>query len=181
MSTPPVLPPHDSPDAPRYSVELSTIDPICPNVCVRCLCKTIDRQRPMTFRRADKTVERVVAVQWPYCAQCYGVLKPLDKAQTFQSSTVFAQMALVAYGVGAAMDLYDFWFPSLLLFIPLIIFYGKAAKETKANWGLEWASVVDVYKDGLGSKFSFRNREYAERFTLANNATKSGVADSVSN
>ena len=131
----------------------------------------------MTFRRADKTVERVVAVQWPYCTPCISVLEPLDRAQRIQSSTVFAQMALVAYGVGATIDLYDFWFPSLLLFIPLILGYGRAAKNTKANWGLEWAAVVEVYKDGLGSRFSFRNKGYAELFSAANNVT-TNAADS---
>tara|TARA_Y100001934_G_C12140101_1_gene672130 strand:+ start:416 stop:685 length:270 start_codon:yes stop_codon:yes gene_type:complete len=86
-------------------------------------------------------------------------------------------MALVAYGVGATIDLYDFWFPSLLLFIPLILGYGRAAKNTKANWGLEWAAVVEVYKDGLGSRFSFRNKGYAELFSAANNVT-TNAADS---
>jgi len=162
------LPPIDSPDSPRFTVELPSIDPVCPAVCVRCLSESIDHRRPMTFRRADRTVERVVAVQWPYCENCYPVLKPLDDAQRLQSASVFAQMALVAYGVGAAMDIYDFWFPSLLLFIPLIFSYGRAAKNTRAQWGLEWAAVVDVYKEGLGSKFSFRNRAYAEKFSSAN-------------
>ena len=109
------------------------LDPVCPDMCVRCLSESIDHRRPMTFRRADRTVERVVAVQWPYCENCYPVLKPLDDAQRLQGASVFAQMVLVAYGVGAAMDLYDFWFPSLLLFIPLIFSYGRAAKNTRAQ------------------------------------------------
>ena len=162
------LPLTDTPESPRFTVELPSIHATCPNVCVRCLSEEISHRRPMTFRRADRTVERVVAVQWPYCKSCYPVLKPLDNAQFLQSATVFTQMALVAYGVGAAMDLYDFWFPSLLFFIPLIFSYGKSAKDTKAKWGLEWAMVVDVYKEGRGAKFSFRNRKYAEIFSSAN-------------
>ena len=76
------------------------------------------------------------------------------------------------------MDFYDFWFPSLLFFIPLIFSYGKAAKATKAKWGLEWAMVVDVYKDGLGAKFSFRNRKYAEIFSSANSGETTDDGDS---
>lgn len=174
------LPPTDSPNSPRFTVELPIIDPVCPDVCVRCLSEKVAHRRPMTFRRADRTVERVVAVQWPYCERCYLVLKPLDNAQRLQSTTVFVQMALVAYGVGAAMDLYDFWLPSLLLFIPLIFSYGRTAKDTKAKWGLEWAAVVDVYKEGLGSKFSFRNRNYAEKFSSAN-SPEIGADGSVTN
>ena len=97
------LPNQDSPTAARFTVELPTIDPSLPQYCVRCLNPDPSRFRPMTFRRSDKTVERVVAVQWPYCDKCYSVLKPLDRAQFFQGGMIMFQMLLVAYAVGSAM------------------------------------------------------------------------------
>jgi hypothetical protein len=124
----------------------------------------------MTFRRADKTVERVVAVQWPYCEECYTVLKPLDRAQRIQGAAILTQMAVVAYAVIGAMGYYEVWYPSLALLLAIVPLYGRLARNTKAQWGLEWAAVVDVYKDGLGSRFSFRNRTYAEQFASTNQA-----------
>jgi len=160
----------DLPDAPRFTVELPSIDPILPQQCVRCLSPSPDKTRPMTFRRADKTVERVVAVQWPYCGDCYTVLKPLDRAQRFQAAAILTQMSIVAYAVIGAMGYYEVWYPSLAFLLAIVPLYGRFARNTKAQWGLEWAAVVDVYKDGLGSRFSFRNRNYAEQFAQTNQA-----------
>jgi len=174
------LPTIDAPSAPRFTVELPVIDPTLPQCCVRCLSDSPERERPMTYRRADKTVERVVAVQWPYCAKCYTVLKPLDRASRLQGGTILIQMLLVPYAVGAAMGYYKFWYPTLAILLAMIPLYVRLAKNTKSQWGLEWAAVVDVYKDGLGSRFSFRNRNYADRFAAANQpSTDDGVTGTI--
>ena len=176
MNHSPQLPTTDTPSAPRFTVELPLIDPTLPQLCVRCLSDTPEHLRPMTFRRADKTVERVVAVQWPYCTSCYQILKPLDKATRAQGGTILAQMLLVAYAVGAAMGYYKFWYPTLALLLAMIPLYVRLAKNTRSLWGLEWAAVVDVYKDGLGSRFSFRSRRYADLFAAANQPATDDVA-----
>ena len=152
----------------RTSVELPSIDPKVPGACVACLTQKPSRQRRLVFRRSDKTVERVCAVHWPYCEPCHAKLAGLDREQRFMTWSGAAQVLVVVYLVGAAIGMYEPWWPSLGLLAASFAAFWVFAKRAKALWGLEWARIDEVYKGGRGACFSFRNAEYAERFAQAN-------------
>ena len=107
-------------------------------------------------------------VEWPYCDRCIADLTRYDKQQRWMTLMGFCQMVLVFYAVGGAMAYYDFWYPSLAILAVFFFAFVHFAKKARALWGLEWARIEDVYKGGIGASYSFRNREYAERFATAN-------------
>jgi hypothetical protein len=151
----------------RYVVKVPSIDPVVPEACVGCLGPATQRRR-LVFRRSDGTVERVSAVHWPYCDACVATLARLDRMQRWMTLTGALQMVVIAHIVGAALGRWDLWWPSLgVLALFLAAFIG-VAKKARSLWSLEWARIDDVYKGGLGAAYSFRNRDYAERFAAAN-------------
>ena len=71
-----------------------------------------------------------------YFESCYATLAPLDRAQRYLTWIGAAQMAVVIYAVGGAIDYYEFWWPSLgLLGIFFFLFarYAKRAKDGHQN------------------------------------------------
>lgn len=165
MSTSPA---ESAPEAPRYTVKAATIDPMLPEVCVGCLADNPQKRRRLTFRRSDGTVERVAAVHWPTCDDCLRQLAALDRQQRLMTLTGFVQTVIVIYAVLGAVDLVEFWYPSLGILGVFFWLFTRFAKKARTLWGLEWARIDDVYKGGIGAAYSFRNRVYAERFAALN-------------
>ena len=152
---------------PRHVVEVRSIDPNLPDACAACLAPPT-RTRSLVFRRADGAKERVAAVHWPYCDPCHHEMRRLDRYQSLMTVTGLIQMILVVYGVGAAMGYYDLYLPTLALFGIFFFVFLHVGKRARALWEFEHARIDDVYKGGAGAAYSFRNREYAERFAAAN-------------
>lgn len=152
----------------RFTVKLRSIDPVVPKRCVKCLEAAPAHHRPLSFRRADGTVERVSVVHWPYCDGCIAELAPLEKRSRTMTLLGFIQMVIVAYIVGAAIGQYQLWWPSILLLLGFFVLFSFAARRSRQVWDTGWARIDDVYKGGRGAQFSFRNREYAQLFADAN-------------
>jgi len=163
---------------PRYTVKTQSIDPKLPQDCVTCL-RPPTKERPLVYRRSDGTVERICAVLWPYCTICLRSLAAMDMQQRMMTLAGAGQMLVILYAVGGAMGYYDFWFPSLGLLALGFVAFVHFAKKARSLWELEWARIDDVYKGGVGAAFSFRNKEYAERFAALNAARANDDGENV--
>ena len=152
----------------RFEVKLGTIDPKLPTCCTACLGQEFATKRRSAFRRSDGTVERVAIVYWPYCQSCHQSLAKLDRAQSLLTLIGFIQMSLVVYAIGASMALYPFWMPTILIFALFTGIFFHFGKRARSLWRFEWARIEDVYKGGFGANYSFRNREFAEKFADIN-------------
>ena len=161
----------------RFEVKLASIDPILPKCCTACLSEDISKERRHLFRRADGTVERVSVVYWPYCQKCHQDLAKLDRAQSALTLIGFIQMCLVIYAIGASMDYYDFWMPVSGLFALFFWVFFHFGKKARNLWRFEWARIEDVYKGGFGANYSFRSREFAQKFADTNRKNDDGTAE----
>jgi hypothetical protein len=117
----------------------------------------------------------VSAVYWPYCPDCHAALRRLDRTNQHMQVLGFLQMVVVFYAVGAALGWYDFWYSSLGILAVFFVMFLRVARTARSLWDLESARIEDVYKGGIGAAYSFRLREYAERFAAANQPVSGDV------
>ncbi len=110
----------------------------------------------------------MVAVQWPYCKTCDDRMQAMRRSHFWMGVIGAFQMIWVLYAVGATMDYYNFWMPSIFFFVVLLFLFARVGKVAKMYWHKQWARIDDVAKGTINVVFTFRNEKYAEKFVAAN-------------